>query len=131
MKVPTKTTDIYFKSLKLMPKNFTSHYFTKTLRGFGVSSYEIANDYYYNFLQQECVKIKRLHWQKQTNVDVAKQVQLSSVPQIEEQTKAKIYQWQTKEGVIPTESTTLTDAEMIEQLKAKGYKVLKQAWKEL
>ena len=118
MRVATKTTDIYLKSLKLMPKNFTSHYFTKTLREFGVSNYEIENDYYYEFLKNECVKVKRMHWQKKPACHLVTNVEPTNVTPTVEHKKIEV-------------STTLTDSEMIELLKLRGYKVLKQTWKQL
>lgn len=114
-----KNTDLYVKALKAMPKNFTSHYFTRKLRELGVTDYEISYDYYYNFLIEECVKVKKLHWEK----------------------KPKIAQVESTQLTIPTrridlislysDDDGLSDEQMIERLKAKGYKVLKQKWDEI
>jgi hypothetical protein len=108
MKSESRTTDVYAKALKSMPKSFTSHYYTKKLRELGISNHEIANDYYYNFLVDECVHIKRLHWEK----------------------KPKVAQVESTQLTIPTEQG-LSDEQMVERLKAKGYKVLKPTWSEL
>ena len=111
-----------------MPKNFTSHYFTKKLRELGVSDGEIENDYYYNFLSSECIKIKKFQWEKKGNV----KNELDSInEETIEEPKTRKYNWLKRKPVVEPVSAVLTEEQMVEQLKAMGYKVLKQIWTEL
>lgn len=110
METSVKTNTIYVKALRIMPKNFTSHYFTKKLRELGVDEYEIQNDYYYDFLSDECLKIKKAHWSKKRKPRTPKEN--ISV----EHTPVAVY---------------MTEEQMVEYLKANGYKVLKQIWNEI
>jgi hypothetical protein len=136
MKTSMQTINLYEKALRWMPKKFTSHYFTKRLRGLGVSEGEIQNDYYYKFLLDECVNVKKMHWEKKDKVvKVEEPVTEESAP-AEQPTKRK-YTWSKRaEGVqqvidLETPPVTMTKEQMIEHLKANGYKVLKQIWNEL
>jgi hypothetical protein len=119
-----------------MPRQFTSHHFTKRLRGLGISDAEIENDYYYKFLLNECVKIKRLHWEKKDKVARVEEPATEESVSAEEPTKRK-YTWSKRaEGVqqtidLETPPVTMTKEQMIEHLKADGYKVFKQTWTEL
>ena len=131
-----QTINLYEKALRWMPKKFTSHYFTKRLRGLGVSEGEIQNDYYYKFLLDECVNVKKMHWEKKDKVvKVEEPVTEESAP-AEQPTKRK-YTWSKRaEGVqqvidLETPPVMMTEEQMIEHLKANGYKVLKQTWNEL
>jgi hypothetical protein len=136
MRASEKTINLYEKALKWMPKKFTSHHFTKRLRGLGISDAEIENDYYYKFLLNECVKIKRLHWEKKEKVARAEEPTTEGAVSVEEPTKRK-YVWHKRtEGVqqtinLDTPPVVMTEEQMIEHLKANGYKVLKQIWNEL
>lgn len=116
METPVKTNTIYVKALRIMPKNFTSHYFTKKLRELGVDEYELQNDYYYDFLSGTCVKVKKAHWQKKRKARTPKE-------KVE-------YTWETITEEKPV-VITMTEEQMVEHLKEKGYKVLKQVWNEL
>jgi hypothetical protein len=136
MKTSMQTINLYEKALRWMPKKFTSHYFTKRLRGLGVSEGEIQNDYYYKFLLDECVNVKKMHWEKKDKVvKVEEPVTEESAP-AEQPTKRK-YTWNKRtEGVqqtieLETPPVTMTKEQMIEYLKADGYKVFKQTWTEL
>jgi hypothetical protein len=136
MKTSMQTINLYEKALRWMPKKFTSHYFTKRLRGLGVSEGEIQNDYYYKFLLDECVNVKKMHWEKKDKVvKVEEPVTEESAP-AEQPTKRK-YTWSKRaEGVqqvidLETPPVMMTEEQMIEHLKANGYKVLKQTWNEL
>lgn len=131
-----QTINLYEKALKWMPRQFTSHHFTKRLRGLGISDAEIENDYYYKFLLNECVKIKRLHWEKKEKVvKVEEPVTEESAP-AEQATKRK-YVWSKRtDGVqqtinLETPPVMMTEEQMIEHLKANEYKVFKQTWTEL
>lgn len=134
MKTAEKSTKSYVKALRWMPRNFTSHFFTKKLRELGVSDAEIENDYYYNFLSSECIKLKRFQWEKKGKV----KVELESINEEPiEKPKTRKYNWVKRkpigeqELVIETASVMLTEEQMVKELKAKGYKVLKQVWNEL
>ena len=137
MKTSEKTIKAYEKALRWMPARFTSHFFTKRLRNLGVSEAEIQNDYYYEFLLSECVKVKRMHCEKKNKR--AKSQELVDESPIEATIEAPIeesilkpkrkYTWQKREQA--STPVMLTEEEMIELLKAKGYKVLKQIWNEL
>jgi hypothetical protein len=136
MRASEKTINLYEKALKWMPKKFTSHYFTKRLRGLGVSEVEIQNDYYYKFLLEECVNVKKMHWEKKDKVVKVEDSTSEESVSVEEPTKRK-YNWQKRtEGVqqtinLETPPVVMTEEQMIEHLKANGYKVLKQIWNEL
>jgi hypothetical protein len=117
METAVKTNTIYVKALRIMPKNFTSHYFTKKLRELGVDEYEIQNDYYYDFLSDECLKIKKAHWSKKRKPRTPKEKV--------EYTLENISAEQTPVAV------SMTEEQMVEYLKANGYKVLKQIWNEI
>lgn len=131
-----QTINLYEKALKWMPRQFTSHHFTKRLRGLGISDAEIENDYYYKFLLNECVKIKRLHWEKRDKVVKVEEPTTEGEVSVEKPTKRK-YTWSKRtEGVqqtidLETQPVTMTKEQMIEYLKADGYKVFKQTWTEL
>lgn len=121
METPAKTNTIYVKALRVMPKNFTSHYFTKKLRELGVDEYELQNDYYYDFLSGTCVKVKKAHWQKKRK---------SRGPNRPKQDKVE-YAWESVNTETQPVAVAMTEDEMVEQLKAKGYRVLKQVWSEV
>ena len=128
MRTSEKSSKSYVKALRWMPKNFTSHYFTKKLRELGVSDGEIENDYYYNFLSSECIKIKKFQWEKKGNV----KNELDSInEETIEEPKTRKYNWLKRKPVVEPVSAVLTEEQMVEQLKAMGYKVLKQIWTEL
>jgi len=128
MRTSEKSSKSYVKALRWMPKNFTSHYFTKKLRELGVSDGEIENDYYYNFLSSECIKIKKFQWEKKGNV----KNELDSInEETIEEPKTRKYNWLKRKPVVEPVSVVLTEEQMVEQLKAMGYKVLKQIWTEL
>ena len=117
METAVKTNTTYAKALRTMPKNFTSHYFTKKLRELGVDEYEIQNDYYYNFLSDECLKVKKAHWSKKRKPRTPRE-------KVE-------YTWDVISVEQAPVDVVMTDEQMVEHLKANGYKVLKQAWNEL
>jgi hypothetical protein len=117
METAVKTNTIYVKALRIMPKNFTSHYFTKKLRELGVDEYEIQNDYYYDFLSDECLKIKKAHWEKKRKPRTPKE-------KVE-------YTWENISAEQTPVAVSMTEEQMVEYLKANGYKVLKQIWNEI
>jgi len=131
-----QTINLYEKALKWMPRQFTSHHFTKRLRGLGISDGEIENDYYYKFLLNECVKVKRLHWEKKDKVVKVEEPTTEGEVLVKEPTKRK-YTWSKRtEGVQQTITqetppAVMTEEQMIEHLKANEYKVFKQTWTEL
>jgi len=128
MKTSQKSSNSYVKALRWMPRNFTSHYFTKKLRELGVSDGEIENDYYYNFLSSECIKIKKFQWEKKGNV----KNELDSInEETIEEPKTRKYNWLKRKPIVEPASVVLTEEQMVEQLKGMGYKVLKQIWTEL
>jgi hypothetical protein len=136
MKTSMQTINLYEKALKWMPRQFTSHHFTKRLRGLGISDGEIENDYYYKFLLNECVKVKRLHWEKKDKVVKVEEPTTEGEVLVKEPTKRK-YTWSKRtEGVQQTITqetppAVMTEEQMIEHLKANEYKVFKQTWTEL
>lgn len=115
METPAKTNSIYVKALRIMPKNFTSHYFTKKLRELGVDEYELQNDYYYDFLSGTCLKVRKAHWQKKRKPRTP---------------KAK-YTWESISVEAQPVAVAMTEEQMVEHLKSKGYKVLIQTWNEI
>lgn len=121
METSVNTNTIYVKALRIMPKNFTSHYFTKKLRELGVDEYELQNDYYYDFLSGTCLKIKKAHWQKKRKSRGPNRPKLRNVE----------YNWESVKTETQPVAVAMTDEQMVEHLKAKGYKVLIQTWNEI
>jgi hypothetical protein len=103
---------MYFKALDRMPTSFSSHVFMDRLRLFKISEKEIKSGRVIQFLLQNCDRLNRSSWAKKKD---SNQIMIS--PEIIE---------------APMKQMTLIDEhEMIEHLKNKGYKILKQTWDEL
>ena len=108
----TNNNPLYFKALDRMPASFSSHMFMDRLRLFKISEKEIKSGRVIQFLLQNCNRLNRSSWAKKTD---ANQIMIS--PEIIE---------------APMKQMTLLDEhQMIEHLKGKGYKVLKQTWDEI
>lgn len=108
MKTIENRTEIYHKALKSMPINFTSHLFVNKLRKSGIAKNEIDNNAHYYFLiNQDIPRLSKFRWQKKKEEN---QITLQDQPKAQPQ---------------------MSDEQMIEHLKSKGYKVLKSTWNEL
>lgn len=110
MKNNSNTTEFYTKAMNSMPFTFSSHKFLSKLRKTGIKKEEIKSDYHRSFLLNNSERINKFLWKK-------KEPQMQIPLQVE-----------TPE---PTSKPVMSDEEMIQHLKAKGYKVLKQEWSEL
>jgi hypothetical protein len=109
MKDYTNTNPIYFKALDRMPASFSSHVFMDRLRLFKISEKEIKSGRVIQFLLQNCKRQNRSSWSKKTD---SNQIMIT-------------------QEVIQAPMRNLNEQEMIEHLKGKGYKILKQTWDEL
>jgi hypothetical protein len=109
MKDYTNTNPIYFKALDRMPASFSSHVFMDRLRLFKISEKEIKSGRVIQFLLQNCNRQNRSSWSKKTD---SNQIMIT-------------------QEVIQAPTKNLNEQEMIEHLKGKGYKILKQTWDEL
>lgn len=112
MKNQTNTTEFYTKAMNSMPFTFSSHKFLSKLRKTGIKKEEIKSDYHRSFLLNNSERINKFLWKK-------KEPQMQIPLKVEQK-------------VSPTPvKADLSDEEMINILKAKGYKVLKPTWSEL
>jgi hypothetical protein len=114
MKNNLNTAEFYSKAMNSMPFVFSSHKFLGKLRKTGIRKEEIKSDYHLSFLLNNSDRINKFLWKKKD-------------PQIEIPLKVE-------ENPAPAPAparTELSDQEMINILKAKGYKVLKSTWNEL
>lgn len=110
MKNNSNTTEFYTKAMNSMPFTFSSHKFLSKLRKTGIKKEEIKSDYHRSFLLNNSERINKFLWKK-------KEPQMQIPLQVE-----------TPE---PIAKPVMSDEEMIQHLKAKGYKVLKPTWSEL
>jgi hypothetical protein len=111
MKNNSNTVEFYSKAMSSMPFVFSSHKFLGKLRKTGIRKEEIKSDYHLSFLLNNSDRINKFLWKKKD-------------PQIEIPLKV--------EAVEPAPvKAELSDEDMINILKAKGYKVLKPTWSEL
>jgi len=114
MKNNSNTTEFYTKAISSMPYIFSSHKFLGKLRKTGIRKEDIKSDYHLSFLQDNSDRINKFLWRK-------RQPQMQIPLQVEE-----------KIAPVPAPvKADLSDEEMINILKAKGYKVLKPTWNEL
>ena len=114
MKNNSITSEIYTKALNSMPLNFSSHKFLSKLRKSGLKKDEIKSDYHLSFLLNNSRRINKFLWEKKET-----QIQIPLNTEAVDPVKS-----------IPVKAE-LSEEEMVNILKAKGYKVLKQTWKEL
>lgn len=110
MKNLESRTELYHKALKSMPIQFTSHKFLNKLRRAGIKEDEIEKDHHSFFLLNSSDRLNKFSWKKKAETNqIAMEVEAAEV----------------------APKATITIAEMIDILKANGYKVLKQEWSEL
>jgi len=123
MKNNLNASEFYSKAMTSMPYIFSSHKFLGKLRKTGIRKEEIKSDYHLSFLLNNSDRINKFLWRKKDSQiqiplkvqDIIKPVHLNSSQIVKpEPVKAE-----------------LSDEEMINILKAKGYKVLKPTWSEL
>jgi hypothetical protein len=112
MKNNSNASEFYTKAITSMPYIFSSHKFLGKLRKTGIRKEEIKSDYHLSFLLNNSERINKFLWRKKD-------------PQI--QIPLKVEETVLPESVKPE----LSDEDMINRLKAKGYKVLKPTWNEL
>jgi len=116
MKNNSNAVEFYSKAMSSMPFIFSSHKFLGKLRKTGIRKEEIKSDYHLSFLIDNSERINKFLWRK-------KEGQIQIPLQVTE-----------KIAPAPAPVTTkpeLSDEEMINILKGKGYKVLKPTWNEL
>ena len=114
MKNNSNAVEFYSKAMSSMPFIFSSHKFLGKLRKTGIRKEEIKSDFHLSFLLNNSERINKFLWRK-------KEVQIEIPLKVED-----------KIAPAPAPARTeLSDQEMINILKAKGYKVLKQTWDEL
>lgn len=112
MKNNSNTSEFYTKAITSMPYIFSSHKFLGKLRKSGIRKEEIKSDFYLSFLLNNTERINKFLWRKKDS-------------QIQIPLKAE-------ESTSPAPvKPELSDEDMINILKAKGYKVLKPTWNEL
>ena len=125
MKNNSNAVEFYSKAMSSMPFIFSSHKFLGKLRKTGIRKEEIKSDYHLSFLIDNSERINKFLWRKKEG-----QIQIPlKVEDIKKPDHLNVSQI-----VRPTPAparTELSDQEMINILKAKGYKVLKQTWDEL
>lgn len=110
MKNNSNTTEFYTKAMNSMPFTFSSHKFLSKLRKTGIKKEEIKSDFHRSFLLNNSERINKFLWKK-------KEPQMQIHLQVEKPE--------------PIAKPMMSDEEMIQHLKAKGYKVLKPTWSEL
>ena len=108
MKDYSNNNPIYFKALDRMPSNFSSHVFMDRLRLFKISENEIKGGRVIQFLLQNCIRSNRSSWQKKSESN-------------------QIFIKQETSQLMPAQ---MTEQEMIDYLKGKGFKVLVPTWNE-
>lgn len=112
MKNQVNTTEFYTKAMNSMPFTFSSHKFLSKLRKTGIKKEEIKSDFHRSFLLNNSERINKFLWKKkEPQMQIPLKVEGNPAP-----TPVK---------------ADLSDEEMINILKAKGYKVLKPTWSEL
>ena len=111
MKNNSNTVEFYSKAMSSMPFVFSSHKFLGKLRKTGIRKEEIKSDFHLSFLLNNSERINKFLWKK-------KEVQIEIPLKVEAVEPATV-------------KAELSDEEMINILKAKGYKVLKPTWNEL
>ena len=109
MKNNSNTSEFYTKAITSMPSVFSSHKFLSKLRKTGIRKDEIKSDFHLSFLLNNSERINKFLWKKKEA-----QIEIPLKVQAVNPVKAKI-----------------SEEEMINILKAKGYKVLKPTWEEL
>ena len=109
MKNNSNTSEFYTKAITSMPSVFSSHKFLSKLRKTGIRKDEIKSDFHLSFLLNNSERINKFLWKK-------KEAQIEIPLKVE--------------AVDPVKAE-LSEEEMVNILKAKGYKVLKQTWEEL
>lgn len=114
MKNNSNTSELYAKAITSMPLVFSSHKFLSKLRRSGMKKDEINSDYHLSFLLNNSERINKFLWKKK-EAQIEMPLNTEEVDQINS-TPIKY---------------ELSEDEMINILKAKGYKVLKQTWNEL
>lgn len=114
MKNNSNAVEFYTKAMNSMPFTFSSHKFLGKLRKTGIKKEEIKSDYHVSFLLNNSERINKFLWRKkETQIQIPLKVEENIAP-----APAPVKQ-------------VLSDQEMIQHLKAKGYKVLKPTWSEL
>lgn len=116
MKNNSNAVEFYSKAMSSMPFIFSSHKFLGKLRKTGIRKEEIKSDFHLSFLIDNSERINKFLWRKKEG-----QIQIPL---------------KVEENVAPAPApaparTELSHQDMINILKAEGYKVLKQTWDEL
>jgi hypothetical protein len=111
MKNNLNASEFYSKAITSMPSVFSSHKFLSKLRKTGIRKEEIKSDFHLSFLLNNSERINKFLWKK-------KEVQIEIPLKVEAVEPAPV-------------KAELSDEDMINILKAKGYKVLKPTWSEL
>ena len=125
MKNNSNAVEFYSKAMSSMPFIFSSHKFLGKLRKTGIRKEEIKSDYHLSFLIDNSERINKFLWRKKEG-----QIQIPlKVEDIKKPSHLNVSQI-VKPAPAPAR-TELSDQEMINILKAKGYKVLKSTWNEL
>ena len=112
MKNNSNAVEFYSKAMSSMPFIFSSHKFLGKLRKTGIRKEEIKSDFHLSFLLNNSERINKFLWRK-------KEVQIEIPLKVEE-------------NVAPAPARTeLSHQDMINILKAEGYRILKPTWDEL
>jgi hypothetical protein len=123
MKNNSNAVEFYSKAMSSMPFIFSSHKFLGKLRKTGIRKEEIKSDFHLSFLLNNSERINKFLWRK-------KEVQIEIPLKVEDITKPDHIN--VSQIVKPTPARTeLSHQDMINILKAEGYKVLKSTWNEL
>lgn len=131
MKNNSNAVEFYSKAMSSMPFIFSSHKFLGKLRKTGIRKEEIKSDYHLSFLLDNSERINKFLWRKKEG-----QIQIPlKVEDIKKPSHLNVSQIvkPTPEPVpfpAPVKQE-LSHEDMINILKAEGYKVFKQTWNEL
>lgn len=114
MKNNSNAVEFYSKAMNSMPFIFSSHKFLGKLRKTGIKKEEIKSDFHRSFLLDNSERINKFLWRKkETQIEIPLKVEENIAP-----APAPVKQ-------------ELSHEDMINILKAEGYKVFKQTWNEL
>lgn len=101
---------LFNQVLDNMNYQFSTYEFNVIARSLGVTDYEIKVERHFKFLLQVCDRIGRSTWRKKN---------------------AKTDTLFNPEPIIEAKGLSMSDEKMIQHLKNKGYKILKQTFTEL
>jgi hypothetical protein len=123
MKNNSNAVEFYSKAMSSMPFIFSSHKFLGKLRKTGIRKEEIKSDFHLSFLLNNSERINKFLWRK-------KEVQIEIPLKVEDITKPD--HLNVSQILKPAPARTeLSHQDMINILKAEGYRILKPTWDEL